>query len=86
MQGREAAVRRDCEQAGVEARAELSNAKQELAVKVALADSWEREVQQLCRRLEKVLLPDATTLTTTVLHSIDTACSSSGHRCKPACR
>ena len=54
-QGKEAAVRRECEVAAAEVRAQLSNAKQEVAVKAALADSWEREVQQLCKRLDKVL-------------------------------
>lgn len=55
VQEREGAVRQECEKAVATTRAELSNARQELAVKVALADSWEREVQQLCKRLEKVL-------------------------------
>ena len=48
-------MRRECEVAAAEVRAQLSNAKQEVAVKAALADSWEREVQQLCKRLDKVL-------------------------------
>jgi hypothetical protein len=48
-------VRVECEKAAAAVHEELSNARQDLAVKVALADSWEREVHQLCKRLEKVL-------------------------------
>eukprot|EP00892_Ulva_mutabilis_P003317 jgi/Ulvmu1/1357/UM011_0085.1 len=46
-------VRAECRRAQEQAQAEARDAQQALAVKASLADSWEREVQATCKRLEQ---------------------------------
>lgn len=46
-------IRGECREEQQALRRQLQEAQQDLAIKASLADSWQREVQGLCKRLEQ---------------------------------
>ena len=49
-------IRGECREEQQALRRQLQEALQDLAIKASLADSWQREVQGLCKRLEQARL------------------------------
>lgn len=47
-------IRGECRKDHEQLKQEVKTAQQEVAIKASLAESWQREVQGLCKRLEQV--------------------------------